>query len=96
MNILELRHEIDSGNVTSEELFNQSILAAKQSQKEFNPFVTILDKFNKGKLIYENDKWMKINITRNECDISNINIGQKVLIVIGENINKEKIEKLFN
>ena len=46
--------------------------------------------------IYENDKWMKINITKNECDISNINIGQKVLIVIGENINKEKIEKLFN
>lgn len=48
MNILELRKEIDSGNVTSEELFDKSIEAAKKSQKEFNPFVTIIDKYEKA------------------------------------------------
>ena len=47
MNILELRKEIDNGSVSAEELFNQSTLAAKKSQKEYNPFVTILDKYEK-------------------------------------------------
>ena len=47
MNILELRKEIDSGNITSEALFEHSVAAADKSQKEFNPFVTILDKYEK-------------------------------------------------
>ena len=47
MNILELRREIDNGSVSSEELFTQSIEAARKSQKEYNPFVTILDKYEK-------------------------------------------------
>ena len=46
MSILELRWELDNG-LDSETLFNESIEAAKMSQKEYNPFVTIMDKFEK-------------------------------------------------
>lgn len=43
--ILELRDKIDDGKVTSEELFNECIEKAKDSQKIYNPFVTIMDKY---------------------------------------------------
>ncbi len=46
MNILELRRELDNG-LDSEKLFNECVEAAKMSQKEYNPFVTIMDKFEK-------------------------------------------------
>ncbi len=46
MNILELRRELDNG-LSSEKLFNECVEAAKMSQKEYNPFVTIMDKFEK-------------------------------------------------
>ena len=49
MNITELREALDNGSITSEELFNESINLAKDSQKEFNPFVTIMDKYNCNK-----------------------------------------------
>ena len=49
MNILELRKALDDGKVTSLELFNESVEAAKKSQKEFNPFVTIIDKYEEVK-----------------------------------------------
>ena len=42
------------------------------------------------------DKWIRINITKNEEEISDILKGENVLIIIGENLNKEKIESLFN
>jgi len=45
--------------------------------------------------IYENNSWNKINITKNECDIDKIKEGQKVIIVIGENLNNNKIEELI-
>ena len=44
--IIELRKKLDNGEITSEELFNECVKMAKGSQKEFNPFVTILDKYN--------------------------------------------------
>ena len=46
--------------------------------------------------IYENNKWVKINITKDSNEIIPINIGQKVIIVIGENINSDKIKNLLN
>ncbi len=39
--------------------------------------------------------WYSINITKDNEDIKPINIGQDVIIVIGENINREGIEELF-
>ena len=45
--ILELRDKLDSGKVTSEEIFNECVKEAKSSQKDYNPFVTIMDKYEK-------------------------------------------------
>ena len=47
MNITELRRELDNDNVSSIDLFNNSVEAAKKSQNEYNPFVTIIDKYEK-------------------------------------------------
>lgn len=40
----DIRNELDNGNITSDELFNESINKAKKYQDEFNSFVTIIDK----------------------------------------------------
>lgn len=45
MNITELREKLDNNLVTSEELFNEGVKLAKESMKEYNPFVTILDNY---------------------------------------------------
>ena len=42
-----LREELDTGKVTSEELFNQSNSKAHKYQEEFNSFVTIIDNYSK-------------------------------------------------
>ena len=47
MNISELRDRLDNGNVTSESLFTDSVRLAKESQEVYNPFVTIMDKYEK-------------------------------------------------
>ena len=47
MNILELREKIDNGSTNGEILFNESIDEARKCQDEFNPFVTILAKYEK-------------------------------------------------
>ena len=47
MNILELREKIDNGSTNGEILFNESVDKARKCQDEFNPFVTILDKYEK-------------------------------------------------
>ena len=47
MNISELRDRLDNGNVTSESLFTDSVRLAKDSQEVYNPFVTIMDKYEK-------------------------------------------------
>ena len=49
MGILELRKDLDSGKTTSDKLFKESIELAKKSQKEYNPFVTIMDIYEKVK-----------------------------------------------
>ena len=45
MNITELRNKLDNKEVSSQELFNQSVKLAHDSMKEYNPFVTIMDKY---------------------------------------------------
>lgn len=39
----------------------------------------------------ENDNWYQVNATCQDLDISPVAIGQEVFIVIGENLNKDKI-----
>ena len=43
-----------------------------------------------------NNKWVKINLTKDSSEIDSISIGQKVIIIIGENLNSDKIKNLFN
>ena len=45
--------------------------------------------------VIEKGNWMKINITKNETEISNINDGQDIVIVIGENIKSKEIKDLL-
>ena len=47
--INNLRNKLNNNKVTSEELFNESINKAKKYQKEYNSFVTIMDKKQKEK-----------------------------------------------
>ncbi|MCQ2532310.1 MAG: GTP-binding protein [Saccharofermentans sp.] len=44
----------------------------------------------------EGDTWKQVNAIPGQCEIENIEDGQKVMIVIGENLNKERINKLFD
>ena len=41
--------------------------------------------------IYENNTWNKINITKINNEISPVSDGQKVILIIGENLNKELV-----
>lgn len=59
------------------------------NNKEYGNIVRI-----KG-FIYENNKWNKINITDKINEIEPIENGQKVIIIIGENLNKESINNLI-
>ncbi len=45
--------------------------------------------------VKKDDIWYRINITKEEKDISKIDTGQNVFIVIGEDLNKEKINNIF-
>ena len=47
-NITELRRKLDDGSVSSQELFDESVRLAKKSQDVYNPFVTIIDKYEKS------------------------------------------------
>lgn len=44
--------------------------------------------------IYD-DKYYELNLTLKDKEIKESNVGQKVIIVIGKNLNKEYINKLF-
>ena len=46
--------------------------------------------------VYENNSWIKINLTKDSNEINPIELGQKVLIIIGESLNEEKIKNLLN
>ena len=45
--IIDLRNDLDSNIVTSEELFNEANAKAHKYQEEFNSFVTIIDDYKK-------------------------------------------------
>ena len=45
--------------------------------------------------IYKDNLWIKINITKDTTEICPIEIGQKVIIIIGENLNTDKIKNLL-
>ena len=44
--IMDLRNDLDSSKITSEQLFNESVSKANKYQDEYNSFVTILNEYN--------------------------------------------------
>lgn len=46
----------------------------------------------KGFLPAEEGKWIALNATREEISVSPVDAGQEIIIVIGEGLNKEKID----
>ena len=49
----------------------------------------------KGFLMDDDDKWMELNVTHQEMRLEPITEGQKVVIVIGENLNEQRIGTFF-
>lgn len=51
-------------------------------------------KYLESKALYpENDQWMELNATKDQITTEIIAKGQEIIIVIGESLNKEKIEE---
>ncbi|WP_167956780.1 GTP-binding protein [Anaerosporobacter faecicola] len=50
----------------------------------------------KGFFEMEDETWLEVNATREHLATRSVEKGQKVLIVIGEDLNKEAIEAYFN
>ncbi len=46
--------------------------------------------------IKEGDTWYEINSTKGKTTVNPVGLGQEVIIVIGENLNKDKIGKYFS
>lgn len=44
--IMDLRNDLDSSKITSEQLFNESVSKANKYQDEYNSFVTLLNEYN--------------------------------------------------
>ena len=47
----------------------------------------------KGSLPIENGSWLKVNATREKTETASVTEGQSVLIVIGDNISRERIDE---
>ena len=58
--------------------------------------VEMLDVFRIKGFICENDQWFEMNATRQSMSLTPISIGQDVMIVIGEHLNKEEIQSYFH
>lgn len=71
----------------------KNIMADESCGKVFRikGFVNLQDSNN-----LEKDNWIELNATHNEIRIQPISKGQEVIIVIGEELNKEAIEKYFS
>ncbi len=50
----------------------------------------------KGFVPQTGDEWLEINATKNKITVEHARRGQAVLIVIGEKLSKDKIDKLFS
>lgn len=85
-NIYDSIYFLDTSITIDEILSIKDILF---NNKEYGNIVRI-----KG-FIYENNNWHNINITDKISEIKSTDNGQKVIIIIGENLNKELINNLI-
>ena len=49
----------------------------------------------KGFLPVADGKWIALNATHEEINVSPVELGQEIIIVIGEGLNKEKINSYW-
>ena len=49
----------------------------------------------KGFLSVTDGKWIALNATHEEINVSPVELGQEIIIVIGEGLNKEKINSYW-
>ena len=79
--------------------FLNKTLTVKQFEDKTNMMMNNTEYGNvfrvKGFLHSEDDTWIEVNATRKNMTITPIAKGQEVIIVIGEGLNKELIEKMF-
>ena len=79
--------------------FLNKTLTVKQFEDKTNMMMNNTEYGNvfrvKGFLHSEDDTWIEVNATRKDMTITPIAKGQEVIIVIGEGLNKELIEKMF-
>ena len=79
--------------------FLNKTLTVKQFEDKTNMMMNNTEYGNvfrvKGFLHSEDDTWIEVNATRKHMTITPIAKGQEVIIVIGEGLNKELIEKMF-
>lgn len=79
--------------------FLNKTLTVKQFEDKTNMMMNNREYGNvfrvKGFLHSEDDTWIEVNATRKDMTITPIAKGQEVIIVIGEGLNKELIEKMF-
>lgn len=50
----------------------------------------------KGFLSDETENWLELNATKEQCSLTPISVGQEVIIVIGEDLNEERIQTYFS
>ncbi len=79
--------------------FLNKTLTVKQFEDKTNMMMNNTEYGNvfrvKGFLHSEDDTWIEVNATRKNMTITPLAKGQEVIIVIGEGLNKELIEKMF-
>ena len=79
--------------------FLNKTLTVKQFEDKTNMMMNNTEYGNvfrvKGFLHNEDGTWIEVNATRKDMTITPIAKGQEVIIVIGEGLNKELIEKMF-
>ena len=50
----------------------------------------------KGFVRKDKNQWVEINAARHKTTVNQMEVGQEVIIVIGENLNRSVIEKYLN
>lgn len=76
-------------NITQDQLYNvlKNIFEDNECGKIFRI---------KGFIHKDNEEWLEVNATKKEISMKPIHQGQEVIIVIGENLVKDKIEEYIN
>ncbi|MCD7863398.1 MAG: GTPase (G3E family) [Lachnospiraceae bacterium] len=74
--------------------FDRDTLTAKVREALTDPSCGFVERI-KG-FVRDGDGWLQLNATRENFSLESITAGQEILIVIGENLVKERLEEIFS